>query len=282
MGENNLASSKVAAVQMNSGNDVATNLVRAGELVKRAIDSGAEFIVLPEVFAFIGHTLTEQIGIGEDEGVGVIQEFLASQAQTHSVWLVGGTFPLRSPQADKVYAACALYNPQGNCVAMYRKMHLFDVHVRDAAEDYSESSVFMSGDEIVVVDTPFGRCGLAVCYDLRFPELFRAMLDRGVEFIVLPAAFTETTGKAHWEALLRARAVENLAYVIAANQTGCHVNGRSDWGHSMVVDPWGRVLVELERDEGVAIAQLNRASQTQRRLEFPCIENRRIKCHIST
>ena len=271
-------SSKVAVVQMNSGRDAAGNLSRASALVERAAGAGAGFAVLPEVFAFIGRNLGEQIDVSEDDGDGPIQDFLATEALTHGVWLVGGTFPLRSPRPDRVYAACALYNPQGDRVALYRKMHLFDVHVRDSGENYSESSTFMPGDEVVVADTPLGRCGLAVCYDLRFPELFRAMLDRGVDFIVLPSAFTEATGQAHWETLLRARAVENLVYVAAANQTGSHPNGRTTWGHSMVVDPWGRVLDQLGRDEGIAVAKFDRASHAGIREEFPCADHRRIAC----
>ncbi len=266
----------VAAVQMNSGGDVAVNLARAGELIGRAAADGAGFVVLPEVFAFIGRDLSEQLGVCEDEGAGPIQDFLAAQARACGVWLVGGTFPLRSPRPDRAYAACALYDPQGRRVAIYRKIHLFDAHVSDTAEDYSESRTFTPGDEIVVADTPFGRCGLAVCYDLRFPELFRAMLDRDVDLIALPSAFTEATGRAHWRTLLSARAVENLVFVVAANQTGSHVNGRTNWGHSMVVDPWGRALAEIDRGEGTAVAGLDRAFQERVREEFPCVAHRRI------
>ena len=269
--------SKIAAVQMNSGDDVGANLARAGELIERAAASGAGLVVLPEVFAFIGRDLSEQAGVCEDEGAGPIQDFLAGQADRHGVWLVGGTFPLRSPHPERAYAACALYDSEGRRVAMYRKLHLFDVHVHDSGEDYSESRTFTSGDEVVVVDTPFGRCGLAVCYDLRFPELFRAMLDRGVELIVLPSAFTATTGKAHWELLLRARAIENLAYVVAADQTGSHAGGRETWGHSMVLDPWGVVLAALGAEEGVACATPDPAYQARVRRDFPCLEHRRLK-----
>ncbi len=267
---------KVAAVQMNSGDDVAANLARAGELIERAAGEGANLVVLPEVFAFIGRTLGEQRTICEEDQAGVIQDFLATQSQANRVWLVGGTFPLRSSDPDRVYAACPLYDPHGRRVALYRKLHLFDVHLRDTAEDYSESSVFMSGEAVTVADTPFGRCGLAVCYDLRFPELFRSLLDRGAELVVLPSAFTEATGRVHWSILLRARAVENLMFVIGANQTGRHVNKRASWGHSMVVNPWGRVLAELGRDTGVASAPLDRSLQRRLRREFPSISHRRI------
>ena len=270
------AGGRVAAVQMNTGDDVGANLVRAGELIARATDGGASLIVLPEVFAFIGRTLRDQVTIREEDGAGVIQDFLATQSQTHRVWLVGGTFPLRSPDPDRVYAACPLYDPQGRRVALYRKLHLFNVRIHDTGEDYSESSSFVCGDEVTVADTPFGRCGLAVCYDLRFPELFRSMLDRGAELVALPSAFTEATGRLHWSTLLRARAIENLMFVIGANQTGHHASRRSSWGHSMVVNPWGSSLAELAGDEGVASAALDRSLQARLRQEFPSIAHRRI------
>ena len=262
---------------MNSGADRDKNLAQAGRLIAQAGAVGACLVVLPEVFAFIGADLSEQLGVCEDDGAGPIQDFLATQARAHGVWLVGGTVPVRAPQADRAYAACMLYDPKGERVAVYRKIHLFDAHVRDTGEDYSESNVFTSGDDVVVADTPFGRCGLAVCYDLRFPELFRAMLDRGVNFIVLPSAFTAATGQAHWEVLLRARAIENLVYVIAPNQTGTHANGRETWGHSMVINPWGQVIASLDADEGVAVAEIDLASQERVRREFPCVTHRCIE-----
>lgn len=263
---------------MNTRDDVDANLAHVGELIQRAVDADAGLVVLPEVFAFIGRNLNEQRAICEDDGDGPIQDFLAAQSCRHRIWLVGGTFPMRSSRPDRVYAACGLYDPQGRRAALYRKLHLFDVHVRDSGESYSESSTFTPGDEVVVVETPFGRCGLAVCYDLRFPEMFRLMLDRGVELILLPSAFTAATGRAHWSALLRARAVENLVFIVAANQTGRHANGRSDWGHSMVIDPWGTLLARLGTEEGVAVAGIDRMLQTRLRSEFPCIEHRRIGC----
>lgn len=271
---------RVAAVQMNTGADVGANLARAGELIGRAVDAGAGLVVLPEVFAFIGRSLGEQLTICEDDGSGPIQDFLAEQSRSHRIWLAGGTFPLRSPQPDRVYAACGLYGPQGKCAALYRKLHLFDVHLRDSGESYSESSTFARGDEVVVIDTPFGRCGLAVCYDLRFPEMFRLMLNQGAELILLPSAFTAATGRVHWSTLLRARAVENLAFVVAANQTGRHANGRSNWGHSMVIDPWGTSLAGLGAEEGVAVAGVDRTLQARLRSEFPCLEHRRIECDL--
>lgn len=261
---------------MNTGDDVAANLVRADRLIGRAADAGAGLVVLPEVFAFIGAHLSEQMDVVESDGAGPIQDFLGEQSQAHRVWLVGGTFPLRSSRPDRACAACMLYDPEGQRVALYRKVHLFDVHVGDSGEDYSESGTFTPGDEVVVADTPFGRLGLAVCYDLRFPELFRALLDRGADLVALPSAFTAATGRAHWSALLRARAVENLIYVVAANQTGHHPNSRETWGHSRVLDPWGRTLAALERGEGVVVAELDRDLQRRLRREFPCTEHRRI------
>ena len=270
------AAAGVAVIQMNSGSDVAANLARADELIGCAVAGGAGLVVLPEVFAFVGRDLGEQLGVCEEDGSGPIQDFLAARAGAHGAWLVGGTFPLRSPIPGRAYAACALYDPRGRRAALYRKIHLFDVRLGDTGEDYSESRVFTHGDEIVVADTPFGRCGLAVCYDLRFPETFRAMLDRGVDLIALPSAFTEATGRAHWETLVRSRAIENLVYVAAANQTGSHANGRATWGHSMIVDPWGRTLAGLGRGEDVAVARLDRAFQEKLREEFPCAGHRRV------
>ena len=265
----------VAAIQMNSGSDRDENLAQAGRLIAQAGAAGAQLVVLPEVFAFIGTDLSEQLGVCEGDGAGPIQDFLATQAKTHGVWLVGGTFPMRSPQPHRAYAACAVYDPEGHRAAVYRKMHLFDVRINETAEDYSESRVFVPGDDVVVVDTPAGRCGLSVCYDLRFPELFRAMLEQSVDLVVVPSAFTMATGRAHWETLLRARAIENLVYIVAANQAGRHANGRETWGHSMVVDPWGAVIAELADDAGVVSAECDRDYQARVRREFPCIEHRR-------
>jgi nitrilase len=213
--------------------------------------------------------------IVEADGSGPIQTFLAEQARRHGVWLVGGTIPLRASEPGKMRAACLLLNDRGERVARYDKMHLFDVALPNG-EQYQESNVFEAGDQVVVVDTPFGRLGLAVCYDLRFPELFRVMLDQGAEVFALPAAFTALTGKAHWEVLLRARAIENLAYVVAAAQGGYHANGRETYGDSLIASPWGEVLDRLPRGSGVVMAELDRARLAQVRASLPSIHHRRL------
>ncbi len=272
---------KVAAIQMASGPNVEANLLEAGRLVTNAVDAGAELVVLPENFALMGMSELDKVKIREAEGDGRIQGFLAEQASKHGVWLVGGTLPLECSDANKVYAACLLYDDEGAQVARYDKIHLFDVELIDSGESYNESSTIEHGSDIVVVDTPFGKLGLAVCYDLRFPELFRSMLDKGVELITLPSAFTALTGKAHWESLIRARAIENLSYVIASAQGGYHVNGRETHGDAMIVDPWGHILDRLPHGSGIVVADIDLARLRSTRRSFPTIEHRRLACEVS-
>lgn len=266
---------RVAAIQMASGPNIATNLMEAGRLIARAAAAGAELVVLPENFALMGMTERDKVQAREAEGSGPIQDFLAAQARTHGTWIVGGTLPLAAPVADKIYAACLLYDDSGKQVARYDKMHLFDVMLEQSGERYAESQTIVPGDRIVVVDTPFGRLGLAVCYDLRFPELFRRMLNQRVEIIALPAAFTALTGKAHWESLVRVRAIENQSYVIAAAQGGYHLSGRETYGDSMIVDPWGAVLERLPRGAGVICADVDLAYLARIRRSFPALQHRR-------
>jgi nitrilase len=270
--------SKIAAIQMASGPNVRANLESAKRLIEQAVESGAELVVLPENFAIMGLSESDKVAVSEADGVGPIQDFLAREASTHGIWLVGGTIPIKSPDPARVYAACLLYNDRGERVARYDKIHLFDVHLMDSNESYNESETTLNGNDVVVVDTPFGRLGLAVCYDLRFPELFRNMLDQGVEIVCLPSAFTALTGNAHWESLIRARAIENLSYVVAAAQGGYHVNGRETHGHSMVVDPWGNILNQLKSGTGVVIADLDHERLSRIRRSFPAIEHRRLSC----
>ncbi len=266
---------RVAAIQMASGPHLHANLAEAGRLIAEAASSGAKLVVLPENFALMPLADADRLAIVEPEGAGPIQQFLAEQARRHRVWVVGGTLPVAAGVAGKMRAACLLLNDRGERVARYDKMHLFDVALPNG-ERYQESNVFEAGDQTVVVDTPFGRLGLAVCYDLRFPELFRAMLDQGADVFALPAAFTALTGKAHWEALLRARAIENLAYVIAAAQGGYHANGRETYGDSLIASPWGEVLDRLPRGAGIVLAELDRARLTQVRASLPSIHHRRL------
>ena len=271
---------KVAAVQMASGPHVSYNLIEAGRLITLAAQGGAELVVLPENFAIMGMAPQDMVKIRESLGKGPIQDFLAEQAEKHGIWIAGGTLPLTADDPKKVRAACLLFNDRGKRVARYDKIHLFDVRIEETKEVYVESAIIEPGNEVVVVDTPFGRLGLAICYDLRFPELFRQMLDQGVELIVLPSAFTAITGKAHWETLVRARAIENLSYVIAPAQGGYHLNGRETFGHSMIVDPWGVMLDRLPHGSGFAIAELDPNYLRATRRNFPATSHRRITCRI--
>lgn len=265
---------KVAAVQMASGPNVTGNLNEARRLVEKAAQQGAKLVVLPEFFAIMGMKETDKIAVREQPGSGQIQDFLSETARKHKIWLVGGSVPLVADAPNKVRNSCLVYNELGEQVARYDKIHLFNLDLGN--EQYHEADTIEAGDKVVVVDSPFGRIGLAVCYDLRFPELFRAMKD--VDIIVLPAAFTATTGKVHWEALVRARAIENLSYFIAAAQGGYHVNGRETHGHSMIVDPWGRVLDELTRGSDVVMAEVNPNYQASLRSSLPALTHRTIYC----
>ena len=266
---------KVAAIQMNSGMEVTANLREAGRLMATAAAQGAELIVLPENFALMARSDAERVAAGELDGSGQIQDFLADKARTLRVWIVGGTVPVIASR-ERVYARCSVYNPEGRRVAHYDKIHLFDVDV-GGGESYRESARMEPGKKPVTVKTPFGVLGLAVCYDLRFPELFRALLEKGATLFAVPSAFTRTTGERHWSLLLRARAVENLAFVIAPAQAGRHANGRETWGHSMVVDPWGEVLGERKGVEpGIAAAVLDPDQQARLRARFPALKHRRI------
>lgn len=229
----------------------------------------------------MGMAETDKVAIGEVYKEGLIQNFLSEQAAKHGIWLVGGTVPIQSRDAKKVYAACLLFNDAGEVVARYDKIHLFDVTLAESGESYTESETIACGDDIVVTETPFGRLGLAICYDLRFPEIFRAMSDSGVDIIALPSSFTSLTGKAHWETLIRARAIENLSYVVAAAQGGYHVNGRETHGDSMIVDPWGMVLNRLPHGTGVVISEIDVGKLKKTRKLFPALEHRRLNCKIS-
>ena len=257
--------------------DVDQNLASASELITKAVNQGAYFLLLPENFPLMGHEEHDKVAILEPFGQGPIQDFLSEQSRKHGVWLMGGTIPLQASVADKIRAACMLYDPEGNFAFRYDKMHLFDVMVdEDAGESYQESNTLEAGNEIVVAETPFGNIGMSVCYDLRFPELYRAMLKNDVNIITVPSAFTATTGVAHWKSLLRARAIENLCYVIASNQGGRHINDRETWGHSMIIDPWGEILDCIAKGPGFAIADIDLDKQKTLRRNFPCLEHRQL------
>jgi len=268
--------SKAAAIQMASGPNVKANLAEAEKLIGTAVAQAAELVVLPENFAIMGMAEKDKVMQAESQDDGPIQDFLREQARKHQIWLVGGTVPLAAAESGKVYASCQLYDSQGERVAQYNKIHLFDVTIEANNERYHESETTAAGDEIVVVDTPFGRLGLAVCYDLRFPELFRNMADQGMEICALPSAFTAMTGKAHWEPLLRARAIENLCFMVAAAQGGYHVSGRETHGDSMIVDPWGVILNRLPHGTGVVVADLDAEMLARTRENFPSLQHRRL------
>jgi predicted amidohydrolase len=266
---------KVAAIQMTSVAEIAINLREAGKLMAKASAQGAELIVLPENFALMARDDAERVAAGELDGSGTIQDFLAEKARNLQVWIVGGTLPVLAG-GDRVYARSPVYDARGERVAYYDKIHLFDVQVSAAGEKYNESARTQAGARAGVVDTPVGRLGLSVCYDVRFPELYRELSAQGATLFSVPAAFTRTTGAVHWQLLNRARAVENLAFVIAAAQTGRHPNGRETWGHSMIVDPWGEVLTERARDPGVVMTVIDNAQQTRLRSRFPALQHRRL------
>jgi nitrilase len=269
-------SSRVAAVQMTSGADVARNLYAAEGLLREARDQGAVLAVLPENFAFMGRRELDKIDIAEEPGSGPIQAFLASISRAFGLWIVAGTVPLRVPDDARTAAACLVYSADGVQVGRYDKIHLFDVDVPGKLESHRESRSVRPGSATVVVDTPLGRLGLAVCYDVRFPELFRTLLAQGAEWFTLPSAFTVPTGRAHWETLLRARAIENLCHLVAPAQSGFHESGRETHGDSMIVEPWGRVLARLPRGTGVITAELDFDRQRRLRQDFPAVDHRRL------
>lgn len=262
---------RMAAVQMISGPDVAENLKEAGRLVAEAAARGAQLVALPEYFPLITADESAKLRHAEQEGRGPIQDFLKETAQKHNIWLAGGSIPLAADVPDKVRNTLLMLRPDGTVAARYDKIHLFSF--RKGAEFYDESLGIEAGSRVVTVDTPFGRIGLSICYDLRFPELFRAMGD--VDVIVLPAAFTHTTGQAHWELLLRARAVENLCYVLASAQGGRHPHGRLTFGHSLVIEPWGSVLDCVETGPGVAVADFDPVHLAAIRESLPALGHRR-------
>ena len=266
---------KVAALQMVSGMDDARNLQDALDLIALAADQGCELLVLPEYFCLLGARDTDKLAIAEKEGDGPMQQALASAALRHGVWIVAGTLPLQSSQPERVYNSSLAYNPQGQPVARYDKVHLFAFD--SGTEHYDESRVLLPGNQCVTFDLTSRdgnswRVGLSVCYDLRFPELYRAMQ---ADVLLVPSAFTYTTGQAHWELLLRARAIENQACVIAPAQGGEHANGRRTWGHSMVVDAWGQILAQKESGAGAVMADLSWTEVQQRRMQLPALQHRR-------
>jgi nitrilase len=274
---------RVAGIQMVSTPVVAENLAKAGELVARAAGEGAQLVALPEYFCILGNKETDKVEVRErfeaGRNGGPIQEWLANSAARHGIWLVGGTMPIDCGSAQKILNTCLVYDPAGRMAARYDKIHLFGFrreHEDGRVEQFDEARTIVHGTNApVAFDTPFGRIGLSVCYDLRFPELYRTLGE--CDLLLVPSAFTATTGRAHWEPLLRARAIENLAYVLAPAQGGLHVNGRSTHGHTLLIDPWGKIVGELDEGAGVVAGEIELDFVAACRASLPALAHRTLR-----
>ena len=269
---------KFAAVQMTASSDVSLNLNKAEKYIAEALARGAKFVMLPEDFAFIGESDQDKLSVGELLHHGHIQNTLASLAKTYQIWLHGGSIPiLAKKNAKKVSNTSLLWNPKGQLVARYDKIHLFDVAIQaDTKFQYCESNVVLPGESLICAQTPLGVLGFSICYDLRFPELYRKLVETSAEILLVPAAFTAVTGAAHWETLLRARAIENFCFVIAANQVGTHANQKSSYGASMIINPWGEILARLNDVEGVIVADIELSEIMTQRQRIPALQNKRL------
>lgn len=265
---------RLSAAQMCSSNNTQDNLAIAAKLIKKAAQAGSQLVVLPEMFSTFGSE-TEKLNAKEKLGQGPVQDFLSQEAKKNHIWIVGGTIPIVSDEPNRVRAACLLYNDQGEMAARYDKIHLFDVTITEN-EKHHESKIIQPGNTLVVVNTPIGKLGLAVCYDIRFPELFRCLFNMGAEIIAIPAAFTVVTGKAHWEVLMRARAIENFCYVIGAGQAGTHSTGRQTYGHSLIIHPWGNIIQSLDQECDIITADINLDDLRKIRKSIPISEHQTI------
>jgi deaminated glutathione amidase len=265
---------KIAALQMVSGPDVAANLAVADRLLAEAASAGAALAVLPEYFCLIGQRDTDKLEVAEAPGDGPVQRFLSDRARQLGLWIVGGTLPMRSDDPAHAFNCNTVWAPDGTLAARYDKIHLFSFE--QGEERYDEGRVLRPGTTPVALQAGLLRVGLSVCYDLRFPELYRALMHPPCDLLCVPSAFTVPTGRAHWELLLRARAVENQCYVVAAAQGGLHPTGRRTWGHSMVVDPWGEVLAVRPEGEGVVLADVDPARLADLRARLPALRHRRL------
>jgi nitrilase len=261
---------------MTSGHVVADNLAAAGKLLREAKELGAELACLPENFSFIGLRDADKVEVAEVDGTGPVQKFLSDTARELKLWILGGTTVIKGDSVERVSNASLLIDADGKRVARYDKIHLFDVNIPGRDERYLESKHVTPGRRVVVADTPVGKLGLSVCYDMRFPELYRELVVQGAEWLSMPAAFTVPTGRAHWETLLRARAIENLCYVVAPAQWGTHTSGRETYGDTLIVDYWGQVLSRLAKGTGVIVGEFDLTKQAETRLRFPALENRRL------
>ncbi|NJD26322.1 MAG: carbon-nitrogen hydrolase family protein [Betaproteobacteria bacterium] len=263
---------RIAAIQMVSGPRVEDNLAAAARLIADAVGQGAELVVLPEYFPIIGAADADRVRAREEPGRGPVQSWLAATAREHGIWIFAGSLPLTATVPDKMRNSTLVFDPFGKCVERYDKVHLFGFTQGD--ESYDESAFIEAGNQLITVDTPFARVALSICYDLRFPELYRALVP--VDLIIVPAAFTETTGRAHWEILLRARAIENQCYVLAVGQGGQHENGRLTHGNSMIIDPWGEILDRKAKGPGVVVAELDHARIADVRARLPALAHRKL------
>jgi nitrilase len=268
---------KIAAIQMTSSHLVEDNLTAAARLLREAKDRGAQIACLPENFSFIGLKDADKVQVAESDRTGPVQDFLSKTARALKLWILGGSTPLKGDSDQRVTNSSLLYDDAGKRVARYDKIHLFDVSVPGRNERYLESKHVTPGESVVIADTPVGRLGMSVCYDMRFPELYRTLVSRGAEWLAMPAAFTVPTGLAHWETLLRARAIENLCYVVAPAQAGMHTSGRETYGDTLIIDYWGKVLSRLGQGAGVVSAEFDLALQAETRARFPALQNRRLE-----
>jgi predicted amidohydrolase len=263
---------KVAAIQMVSTPVVEENFAAARRLISQAAEQGAQLVLLPEYWPFMGMQESDKVALAEQVDGGPIQQFMSTMAREKKIWLIGGTLPMAADDPNKVLNTMLVYRPSGEMVSRYDKIHLFSF--TKGEESYDESRTIVHGRDVTVFCAPFGNVGLSVCYDLRFPELYRAMGE--CSLIVVPAAFTYTTGRAHWEILLRARAIENQCYVLAAAQGGKHVNGRRTWGHSMLIDPWGDIIAHLPEGEGFVSGEIDAAVLQRVRESLPALQHRKL------
>jgi deaminated glutathione amidase len=268
---------KVAAIQMTSSHIVADNLAAAGRWLREAKELGCDIACLPENFSFIGLRDADKIQVAEADGAGPVQSFLSDTARQLKMWILGGTIVIRGDTERRVANSSLLIDAAGKRVARYDKIHLFDVTIPGRDEQYRESTHVTPGRELVIADTPVGKLGLSVCYDMRFPELYRELVSKGAEWLAMPAAFTVPTGRAHWETLLRARAIENLCYVVAPAQTGTHSSGRETYGDSLIVDYWGQVVSRLAKGAGVITAEIDLGKEAETRARFPALDNRQLR-----
>ena len=264
---------KVASIQLSSGPNIQANLLEVGRYIEEISKTDSKLVVLPENFAMMPQNDSEFLLHGETEGAGPIQDFVSEIAKKHKLWIVAGTIPIKTKNPKKVTSSTFVYNDMGDVVSRYDKIHLFDVELPNSDESYNESEFFQHGKGLEIIETPIGRVGLAICYDLRFPELFRLQKKSNVEILVIPSAFTEQTGKVHWETLVKARAIENLCYVVTSCQDGYHITGRQTHGNSMIVNPWGQIISRLPSGSGFIESEINLNKLNSIREKFPVLEH---------